>query len=57
MGSRESSVGECGIIGLDFIISMQPETILLIRAQKPVFSMMGSGESGVVRWGMWNYWP
>ena len=29
--------GECGIIGLDFIIPMQPETILLIGAQKPGF--------------------
>jgi hypothetical protein len=30
---------------------------LLTGAQKPGFSMMGSRESGVVRWGMWNYWP
>ena len=29
MGSRESSVGECGIIDLDFIIPMQLETILI----------------------------
>ena len=28
VGSRESSVGECGIIDLDFIIPMHPETIL-----------------------------
>ena len=29
VGSRESGVGECGIIDLDFIIPMQPETISL----------------------------
>ena len=28
VGSRESAVGECGIIDLDFIILIQPETIL-----------------------------
>ena len=27
VGSRESGVGECGIMGLDFIIPMQPETM------------------------------
>ena len=27
VGSRESGVGEYGIIDLDFIIPMQPETI------------------------------
>ena len=38
VGSGESGVGECGIIDLDLIVPMQPETILLIGAQKPGFS-------------------
>jgi hypothetical protein len=36
MGSGEWSVGECGIIDLDFIIPMQPETISLRRTLRGI---------------------
>jgi len=35
VGSRESGVGECGIIDLDSIVPIQPETIS--RLKKPGF--------------------
>ncbi|MEG4292595.1 hypothetical protein Q5692_27545 [Microcoleus sp. C2C3] len=53
MGSRESSVGECGIIdrndGESGVGSRPLGNVELLTG------MMGSRESGVVRWGMWNY--
>jgi hypothetical protein len=39
MGSRPSSVGECGIIDLDFIIPMQPEMISETRLINRIASL------------------
>ena len=50
MGSRESGVGECGIINLDFIIPMQPETILAVNPTEVVRALkVGIGAALVIQ--------